>query len=301
MALASRRRSAWGVVGPALACLALAVSLGCGSVSDESPILVIVNGKPITQSEFDFRWSELSASAQARYRAEGGKRKFLDDLITRELLLQEARKQGLDQSPSIRERLERYKEQLALDELVKATVRAQGDITKEELDAYFAVHSAELLAAEQTHAAHILVPTVALAKDLKRQLDEGADFAKLAQRFSIDQATKHKGGDLGPYHRGTAGPEVEAVLLTLKPGMVSDPIESPAGFHLVKLLSRDPGDAVNPYAARERLRQELHAEKQRQRFEAFLSKLRATATIRMADASKMVTEDTGALPATPTP
>lgn len=299
MALLNRQWFASSLVGRALACLVLAVSAGCGPVSDESPILVIVNGKPITQSEFDYRWAELSAAGQARYRAEGGRRKFLDDLITREILLQEARRQGLDQSPNIRERLERYKEQLALDELVKGTVRTQGDVPKEDLDAYFAAHSAELLAAEQTHAAHILVPTAALAKDLKRQLDEGADFAKLAQRFSIDQATKYKGGDLGPYHRGAASPEVEAVLLTLKPGMVSDPIESQAGFHLVKLLSRDAGDGISPYAARERLRQELHAEQQRQRFEEFLSKLRAMATIRMADASKLVTEDTGQLPATP--
>jgi peptidyl-prolyl cis-trans isomerase C len=284
-----------------LAWLLLAVGAGCSPVSDESPILVIVNGRPITQGEFDFRWSELSAAAQARYRAEGGKRKFLDDLITRELLLQEARKLGLDQSPRIRERLERYKEQLALDELMQATVRAPVEITKEEQESYFTAHSAELLSAEQVHAAHILVPTLAQAKDLKRQLDEGADFAKLAQRFSIDQATRQKGGDLGPYRRGVAGPEVEAALLTLKPGLVSEPIETQAGVHLVKLISRDPGNVSNPYAARERLRQELHAEKQRKRFEEFLSKLRTAATVRMADASKLVTEDAGPPPAAATP
>lgn len=299
MASLNRQWFTVSLVGRALACLALAVSAGCGPVSDESPILVIVNGKPITQSEFDYRWAELSAAAQVRYRAEGGRRKFLDDLIAREILLQEARKLGLDQNPIIRERLERYKEQLALDELMKATVRTQVDIPKEELDAYFAAHSADLLEAEQVHAAQILVPTAAQAKDLKRQLDEGADFARLAQRFSIDQATKQKGGDLGPYRRGTSNSEVEAVLLILKPGMVSEPIESQAGFHLVKLLSRDEGDGISPSAARERLRQELRAEKQRKRFEEFLSKLRATATVRMADASKLVTEDTGRLPATP--
>jgi peptidyl-prolyl cis-trans isomerase C len=274
---------------------------GCGPASDESPILVIVNGRPITQSEFDFRWSGLSPAAQARYRAEGGRRKFLDDLITRELLLQEARKLGLDQSPIIRERLERYKEQLALDELMQAAVKVQVDIPKQELDSYYAAHSAELLAAEQIRAAHILVPTAAQARDLKRQLDDGADFAKLAQRFSIDQATRQKGGDLGLYRRGAASSEVDSVLLTLKPGMVSEPIESQAGFHLVKLISRDEGDQSNLYAARERLRQELYAEKQRKRFEEFLAKLRATATIRMADASKMVTEDTGLPSAVTTP
>lgn len=289
----------------ALVCLGLAGSIGagfagCGPVSEESPVLVVVNGQPITQSEFEFRWAELSQTAQTRYRSEGGKRKFLDDLISRELLLQEAHKQGLDQSPSVRERLERVKEQLALEELMRGAVLAQIDIPKEELESYYAAHSAELLAAEQIRAAQIVVSTAAQARDLKRQLDEGADFAKLAQRFSTDQATKQRGGDLGPYRRGTVGPEIDAVLLTLKPGMVSEPIETRSGFHLLKLLSRESGDAT-PHAARERLQQEIYAEKQRKRFEEYLSALRSTATIRMADASRIVTEDTGRPPETPTP
>ncbi|MBM4123692.1 MAG: hypothetical protein FJ246_01850 [Nitrospira sp.] len=287
----------------ALACLGLTGSLGaglagCSPATEESPVLVVVNGKPVTQSEFEFRWAELSPAAQARYKSEGGKRKFLDDLISRELLLQAARKEGLDQSPSVRERLERVKEQLALEELMRAAIRAQIDLPKEELDAYYTAHSAELLAAEQIRAAQIVVPTAAQAKDLKRQLDEGGDFAKLAQRFSSDQATKSRGGDLGPYRRGVVGPKIDAVLMTLKPGMVSEPVETRAGFHLVKLLSRESGDA-SPLAARERLQQELYAEKQRKRFEEYLSALRSTATIRMADASRVVTEDTGLPPAAP--
>jgi peptidyl-prolyl cis-trans isomerase C len=274
---------------------------GCRPEPEDSSVLVIVNGKPITQSEFDFRWSELPPSAQARYQNHGGKRKFLDDLIAQELLLQEARKLGLDQAPAARERLERFKEQLALEELIKQTVRARVDLSPEDLEAYYASHSGELLEAEQIRAAHILVSSEAQAGDLKRQLDQGADFAKLAQRHSIDYATKPRGGDLGLYHRGALAPRLEAVLLALKPGMVSEPVETEAGFHLVKVISRETSDSVATRAARERLKQELYVEKQRQRFEEYLSKLRASATIRMADASRLVTEDTGRPPATPTP
>jgi peptidyl-prolyl cis-trans isomerase C len=273
----------------------------CTAPPDDSPVLVIINGKPITQSEFDYRWSELPPSMQARYNSEGGRRKFLDDLISRELLLQEARKLGLDQTPSAIERLERAKEQLALDELMRVAVKTQVDVPKEELESYYAQHQAELHKAEQVRAAHILVRSEAQAKDLKRQIDEGGDFAKLAQRYSLDYATRNRGGDLGSYRPGWVDPEVDAALLTLQPGMVSDPVQTASGFHLVKLISREGDESSEATALRERLRQELYAEKSRQRFAALLSKLRTTASIRMADASRFVTEDGGKASAAPSP
>lgn len=285
-----------------LPCLAAFIGLaGCTPGADESPVLVIVNGKPVTQNEFEYRWSELPASVQARYKSEGGRRKFLDDLISRELLLQEARKLGLDRTPRAIERLERVKEQLALDDLMKAAVTAQVALTKDELEGYYEIHQAELHAADQIRAAHILVKSEEQARDLKRQLDLGMDFAKLALRFSLDQATKYRGGDLGSYRPGWVEPAVNTALSALKPGMVSEPVETASGFHLVKLIGREPEGAVEVAAVRERLRQELYAEKERQQFEALLSKLRGTAAIRMADASRFVTEDAGPPPADPAP
>ncbi len=56
-----------------------------------------------------FAGDELSEATRGRYEKEGGKRRFLDELITRELLMQEARDQGLDQNDAIRDRAQRYK------------------------------------------------------------------------------------------------------------------------------------------------------------------------------------------------
>ena len=76
---------------------------GCTPPPDEG-VLAFVNGRQITQTEFDIRWGELAEATRARYQKEGGKRLFLDELITRELLMQEARKLGLDQNDTIRDR-----------------------------------------------------------------------------------------------------------------------------------------------------------------------------------------------------
>ncbi len=287
------QHSAFIMMGALLGCLMFSFA-GCAPASQDSPVLVIVNGKPITQREFDFRWSELPESTKAHYQKEGGKRKFLDDLVGRELLMQQARKLGLDQSQAVRERIQRFKEQVILDELLQQVLKNQIEIPKDELEAYYVAHGAVLPAPERIQAAQIVTHNEFAAKDIKRMVDEGMDFAKLAQRYSTDKETRSKGGDLGLYRKGSADPQVEAVLLRLRPGAVSAPIKTESGlFYILKLISREPGDTKAVLAARERLGQELYAEKRRKQFEEYLATLRQTSTIRMADASRHVTEDTG--------
>ncbi len=291
-----------GWTGLALGMVILATGSGvsgCSPQPDESDTLVIVNGKPITQSEFDVRWSELPGSTQERYKKEGGQKKFLDDLISRKLLLQEAQKIGLDQTPAFRERLQRAKDQMLLDALMSDVLKDKVEISDKELQDFYASHVSMLPQAQQIRAAQIVVPTIKQATELKQQLDGGADFADLARRFSMDQATKAKGGDLGQYRKGQTPPQVEAVLLSLKPGTVSQPIETSSGFHLVKVLSRQGEDKDT--VVRERLRQELVAEKRRQQFEDYLRNLRTMATIRMKESSKYLTDKADTKAGSPSP
>jgi len=285
----------------ALACAMLAVS-GCTQASSDEPrVVAMVNSTPITQSEFDVRWAELPESRQARYQREGGQKKFLEDMIARELLLQEARRLGLDQTTDVREKVQRFQEQLALDELVQEVARQHVQVTQDELEEYYMAHSSAVLATEHIRAAQIIIPTAVLALELKKQLERGADFAKLAQKFSTDQATKFRGGDLGPYRKGASPPEIEAAILTQSPGAVSEPIQVAAGFALVKVTGRDPLDARSAHVARERLQQELYAEKRRKQFEEFLASLRSKASIRMENASRIIPDAPGHVPGVPTP
>jgi peptidyl-prolyl cis-trans isomerase C len=278
-----------------MTCLVLPAMNGCSPITEESPVLAIVNGKPISQSEFDYRWSELSDSARARYERQGGKKKFLDDLISREVLLQEARRQGLDQSLTLRERMERVKEQLILDELMKDAAAQPVHITDAELEAYYQSHDDMLLAARQIRGAQIVMANVFQAKDLKHQIGQGWNFSKLAQRYSLDEKTKADGGEFNLTRKGVLDPAIEQFLLTQKPGAVSDPMETTAGFHLVKVVSRDPDEAKHLEAVRQQLKRELYAEKHRKQVEEVLAKLRSAATIRMAAGSELLTQDVGSL------
>ena len=275
-----------------LLCIAMS---GCSQPPEDTRIVATVNGKPISQSEFDYRWTELSDAARGRDDRQGGKKKFLDDLISREVLLQEARRQGLDQSLALRERMERVKEQLILDELMKDAASQPVQISDAELDAYYQAHDDMLLAARQIRGAQIVMANVFQAKDLKHQINQGWNFSKLAQRYSLDEKTKADGGEFNFSRKGVLDPAIEQFLLTQKAGAVSDPVETSAGFHLVKVVSRDPDETKHIEAVRQQLKRELYAEKRRKQVEEVLVKLRSSATIRMAPGSELLTQDVGSL------
>lgn len=259
----------------------------------EEGVLALVNGRQITQNEFEVRWAELSDATRARYEKEGGRRRFLDELITRELLMQEARRQGLDQNDVIRDRAQRYREQLILDELLKDRIKATIELSQGELDAFYEKHADELLTSLKVQVSQMLLPSLAAAKDLEAQINRGGDFAKLAQRYSLDGKTKANGGDLGPYRKDATLPEIDTVVRTLKPGTVSAPIKTDAGYYLVRVTALDKEMVQADLAIRERLRQELLNEKRRKRFEDVIADIRAKAIIRLAEASRYVADDVG--------
>jgi peptidyl-prolyl cis-trans isomerase C len=131
------------------------------------------------------------------------------------------------------------------------------------------------------------------ARDLEAQVNRGGTFAKFAQRYSVDEKTKAKGGDLGPYRKGLVLPELDAVIHTLKLGMVSAPIKTDSGYFLVMLTPLDEAIIQADLAKQERLRQELLADKRRKQFEEVIADIRTNAAVRFAEASRHITEDTG--------
>jgi peptidyl-prolyl cis-trans isomerase SurA len=81
-----------------------------------------------------------------------------------------------------------------------------------------------------------------LADSLVWALRLGADFGVAARRFSQDPGSKEQGGDLGWFRRGQMVPAFEAAAFSLKPGIISTPVETPFGFHIIQVLRIQPAE-----------------------------------------------------------
>ncbi len=124
--------------------------------------------------------------------------------------------------------------------------------TPAQIRAYYDSHPDDFPVSDRVHAAHILIkvdrdakPDVDAAakkkaEDLAARARKGEDFAKLAEKYSEDPGSKERGGDLGPFARGSMVKAFEDAAFSMTPGQISDPVRSPFGYHVIKLIEKLP-------------------------------------------------------------
>jgi peptidyl-prolyl cis-trans isomerase SurA len=144
----------------------------------------------------------------------------------------------------------------------------------------------EAVALKQTRARHILLKVNELVSEaearrklvgLKERLDNGADFAELARQHSNDLSAA-KGGDLGWMYQGDTVPDFEKAMDALKINQISEPVQSPFGFHLIQVQERRTEDAT---AERQRLtaRQVLRERKSDEAYQDWVRQMRDRAYV----------------------
>jgi peptidyl-prolyl cis-trans isomerase SurA len=138
---------------------------------------------------------------------------------------------------------------------------------------------------EQTHARHILIKTSELVSEsearrrlvaLKERVTHGADFAELARLHSNDLSAS-RGGDLGWLNPGDTVPEFEQAMNRLKPGEVSEPVQSPFGWHLIQVLARRTD--ISTERVRQNARQALRERKADEAYQDWLRQMRDRAYV----------------------
>lgn len=231
-----------------------------------------VNGKPIKQSIYDLISKDITANGQKI--DDNTKSAIVNELISSELIYQEAQKQGLDKQPDfvVREELARRKllTSAYLQDYVKKNPVSDAD-TKAAYEQYKKTYGDK-----EYNARHILVKTETEAKDIIAQLNKGGDFAKLAKEKSMDPGSKDKGGDLGWFSPASMVKPFSDVAANLQKGAISaSPVQTQFGWHVIKLVDTRPAQPL-PY---EKLKDGIQKNLQQRNLEKMMADLRSKAKI----------------------
>ena len=175
-------------------------------------------------------------------------------------------------------------------------VTSRCQVSADEAERFYADNPERFVVPEQLHVYAITIgvdpssssrqwaDASARANDVLRQLRSGASFDELARTYSTDPS-REKGGDMGLFHRGTLTEEFEKVTRGMKPGDVSDVVQTLYGYHIIRVAEIRPPERRSHADVGQELRKDLTTKRCAEMADAWTARLRSGATIVLADAA----------------
>ena len=247
------------------------------------------------------------------------KKEVLENLINRELLYQESQRKGIKvdetainkQVMTLKKRFPteaefksalmkanlseaaikaQIKRGLAIQQFIDAHIAQKATVSDQEIKTFYESRPGLFKQPEQVRASHILIKVEPQAdesqktaarkriEEIQQRLQKGEDFAALAQEFSQCPSSA-KGGDLGYFRRGQMVKPFEEAAFALKPGEVSDVVETKFGYHLIKVIEKKPETTIAFEDIKDRLEQYLKQEKVQKEVSLYAQKLKEKAKV----------------------
>jgi peptidyl-prolyl cis-trans isomerase C/foldase protein PrsA len=284
----------------------LAGAAACRKHHDNSPVIATVNGDEVTRAEFEQFVATKLGEVSTSDTADMLRSQLLDEYLRRRVVLKEAERAGLavaeveieqaaQESPQLRAMAsdgnsrEEMRRDMLVEKYYRQVVLRDVRVTSDEAQRYIEQNQARLTDRPGFLVREIRVQTRDEAERLRREITEGKrDFAAVARLHS--DAPNAEAGGLSRYDEGQLPDVLEKAIQPLRPGDVSQVVESGYGFHLFKLEQR-----IQPHAPDERraqlddrrsqLTEELIAQKNQQAVDAALAALLDRASIQIRDAT----------------
>jgi peptidyl-prolyl cis-trans isomerase SurA len=209
--------------------------------------------------------------------------------LSQEELISALRSQGLtfDQyKAQLREQLERVR-------LMGQEVRSKIQVGENEAREYYEANPGSFSTDDSFRARHIFFrlnrnsrgdevnKVLTTAMMVLQQAQSGKDFAELARKYSDDPQAATDGGELGTFKKGDMLPEIENAVIGMRTGQISDIVNTPAGFHIIKLEERTPGKLKPFDEVKGEVSEMLYKKKSEERFNLWLAGLRTAAAIEL--------------------
>jgi peptidyl-prolyl cis-trans isomerase C len=255
------------------------LSLGASALAQN---LAIVNGKPVPLSRVDVLSDQVSKQQQGRPIPPEMKNQIKDEVIAREVFMQEAQKRGLDAGDDFKNQMELARQTILIRELFTVWQKDNA-VTDAEVKAEYdkAVEAAKAQAGDgkEYRARHILVEKEDEALKLVADLKKKAKFEDLAKKHSKDPGSGAKGGDLDWAGSGSYVKEFSDAMVKLKKGQFTEtPVKSQFGYHIIRLDDERAakGPEVPPM---DQVKPQITQQLQQQKLAKYQEELRAKAKI----------------------
>jgi peptidyl-prolyl cis-trans isomerase C len=182
-------------------------------------------------------------------------------------------------------------ETIAVNQMLQKELEPKVKVTEADMKTFFDQNRPKFRQEDSVHASHILIrvdekadaaakaAAKARADDLLKQLKKGAAFADLAKKNSQDPGSAPNGGDLGFFSRGQMVPAFEAAAFALQPGQTSSVVETPFGYHVIRVSEAKPGRDLNFDEVKGQIDEYLKQQQRDQHSQEFVDQLKAKAKI----------------------
>jgi peptidyl-prolyl cis-trans isomerase C len=253
-------------LSPTLFALACALPIAAAAQN-----VATVNGKPVPSARVDTLMEQATRGGQ-QPRSPELEQRVRDEVVMREIFMQEAESRGLAASPTYQSQMELARQTILIRELFQ-DFQKKNPVSEAESRAEYDKFKAQASGTEY-RVRHILVEKEDVAKSLIAQLKKGAKFEDLAKKNSKDPGSAANGGDLDWANPGSFVPEFSTAMTGLKKGeMTQTPVKSQFGFHIIKL--EDTREAQFPKF--EEVKPQIEQSLTQKKLQTFQEELRAKA------------------------
>ncbi len=252
-----------------VAAAALIGSFSFGALAQNA---AIVNGKAVPKARMDQLAQQLAAAGRPVTPEMQGQ--LREEIVAREVFMQEAQKQGLDATDDYQAQLELARQAILIRQLFD-NYRKKNPVTDAEVQAEYDKFVAAN-GGKEYKARHILVESEAEAQKIIADLKKGAKFEDIAKKQSKDPGSGANGGDLDWANPSSFVPEFSEAMIKLKKGETTPvPVKSQFGYHVIRL--DDIRQAQLPKV--EEVKPQITQQLQQQRLQKYQEDLRAKAKV----------------------
>jgi peptidyl-prolyl cis-trans isomerase C len=242
-------------------------------------VLAVVGNRKITRGDVDVLIKSLHPQTAAQFQSEEGVKSLVKELVNQELLYLDSVESGIDKDEECQRNIERAMsnviKQYALNKLLNGIV-----VTEGEIEGYYKSNKTRFVSSPSVKASHILVDDLQKAQEIAQELKAELSFEETAKKYSTCPSSDN-GGDLGYFSKGRMVPEFEKVAFETKCGQISEPFDSPFGYHILKVYDRKEGTQQPLEEVREQIANELLAHKQQQVYQKKVDMLKGKYDIKV--------------------